>query len=148
MFLGHYGLSLVAKRATPSTSLGTLTFAGNLADCVWPILLLLGVERVSLVPGLMAASDFDFESYPWSHSLATGTAVGLTVGLGHFALRRDARAAAVVGAPAARASRPSQRIDQSSSSPPSSSPSLPPAPTQTKLEAELGSPPWYRAIFG
>lgn len=98
MFLGHYGLSLAAKRAAPRASLGTLTFAGNLADCVWPILLLLGLERVSVAPGLMAASVLDFESYPWSHSLAVGLGVGVVLGLLHFALRRDARGALVVGA--------------------------------------------------
>jgi hypothetical protein len=31
--------------------------------------LLLGVEHVRIVPGLMAASDLDFVSYPISHSL-------------------------------------------------------------------------------
>jgi hypothetical protein len=98
MFLGHYGLSFAAKRAAPRTSLGTLTFAGNLADCLWPVLLLLGVERVSVVPGLMAASEFNFESYPWSHSLATQVALGALVGVVHFALRREALAALVVGA--------------------------------------------------
>ncbi|MGC4116823.1 MAG: hypothetical protein QM765_20135 [Myxococcales bacterium] len=98
MFLGHYGLVFAAKRLAPRTSLGPLTFAGNLADTVWPVLLVLGVERVSLKPGLMAASDFDFESYPWSHSLLTGLLGGLAVALVAYALRHDLRAALVLGA--------------------------------------------------
>jgi uncharacterized membrane protein len=98
MFLGHYGLALATKHLAPRASLGTLTFSANLADCLWPVLLLLGLERVRVVPGLMAASALDFESYPWTHSLATGLALGVVVGLVHFALRRDAWTALVVGA--------------------------------------------------
>jgi hypothetical protein len=97
MFLGHYGLAFAAKRATPATSLGTLTLAGNLADCVWPILLLLGVEQVQVVPGLMAASPLSFDAYPWSHSLAVEALAGLVFGLVVFALRRDVRSAVVTG---------------------------------------------------
>lgn len=97
MFLGHYGLAFAAKRVSPPTSLGTLTLAGNLADCVWPLLLLLGVEQVRVVPGLMAASPFAFDSYPWSHSLATEAVAGLVLGVVVYFARRDLRAAAVTG---------------------------------------------------
>ncbi len=98
MFLGHYGLALASKRAAPRASLGTLVLAGNLADCVWPVLLLLGLEKVTIVPGLMAASDLDFESYPWSHSLLTITLLGALFGLGVWAWRKDLRSALVSGA--------------------------------------------------
>lgn len=97
MFLGHYGLAFAAKRVTPETSLGTLTLAGNLADCVWPILLLLGIERVRVVPGWTAFSPFAFDSYPWSHSLAIEALAGLVLGLVVFALRREVRSAVVTG---------------------------------------------------
>lgn len=50
MFLGHYGLALAAKRAAPRTSLGTLTFAAQFADELWPILLPMGLEQVRIVP--------------------------------------------------------------------------------------------------
>jgi hypothetical protein len=69
MFLGHYGIAFAAKRAAPRTSLGTLAFAAQFLDELWPILLLLGVERLRVAPGLMSASAMDFVSYPWSHSL-------------------------------------------------------------------------------
>lgn len=97
MFLGHYGLAFAAKRAAPETSLGTLTFAANLADCVWPVLLLLGVEQVRVVPGWMRTSPFDFVSYPWTHSLLMEAVAGLVLGLLVWAVRRDGRAAWVVG---------------------------------------------------
>lgn len=98
MFLGHYGLAFAAKRAAPETSLGTLTFAAQWLDELWPILLLLGVERVRIAPGIMRMSDLDFVSYPISHSLVTAIGWGVIIGLGYFFLRRRSRGAWVVGA--------------------------------------------------
>jgi hypothetical protein len=97
MVLGHYGLALAAKRVTPTTSLGTLTLAANLADCLWPVFLLLGLEQVRVVPGLMAASPFDFAWYPWSHSLAMEALYGIVLGALVFAVRHDVRSAVVTG---------------------------------------------------
>jgi hypothetical protein len=97
MFLGHYGLAFAAKRAAPKASLGTLTLAANLADCVWPILLLLGVEEVRIVPGWMTTSPLDFTSYPWSHSLLTEALAGLLFGILVWAIRRDIRTALITG---------------------------------------------------
>jgi hypothetical protein len=97
MFLGHYGLAFAAKRATPKTSLGTLTLAANLADCVWPVLLLFGFEQVRIVPGWMTTSPLDFTWYPWSHSLATQAFAGLVFGILMWRLRRDVRSAVITG---------------------------------------------------
>lgn len=97
MFLGHYGLAFASKRATPRTSLGILTFAAQWADELWPILLLLGVERVGIVPGLMAANPLDFEYYPFSHSLVAALLWAALFAGAYFAWRRDGRAAAIVG---------------------------------------------------
>ena len=51
MFIGHFALGLAAKRVAPRTSLGTLFAAPTLADLLWPVFLLTGWERVSIVPG-------------------------------------------------------------------------------------------------
>ena len=98
MFLGHFGLAFAAKKAAPKASLGTLVFAAQFADLLWPILLLLGVEHVRIVPGLLAASPFDFTSYPISHSLAAQLGWGALLGLIYFAIKRDGRSALFVGA--------------------------------------------------
>ena len=45
MFLGHFAVALAAKKAAPKTSLGTLVFAAQFADMLWPLLLLLGSSR-------------------------------------------------------------------------------------------------------
>ena len=44
MFLGHFGLAFAAKKVAPRPSLGTLILAAQLADVIWPVLLLLGIE--------------------------------------------------------------------------------------------------------
>jgi hypothetical protein len=97
MFLGHYGVAFAAKKAAPKTSLGTLVFAAQFADILWPVLLLLGLEKVRIVPGLLAASPFDFTSYPISHSLAAELGWGALLSLIYFAIKRDGRSALLVG---------------------------------------------------
>ena len=50
MFLGHYAVAIGAKRAAPRASLGTLIAAAAFLDLVWPVLVLLGLERVVVMP--------------------------------------------------------------------------------------------------
>ena len=81
MFLGHYGVAFAAKRVTPRTSLGALTFAAQFLDELWPILLLLGIEQVRIVPGLMTMSPLEFVYYPYSHSLLMAVVWGGLIGI-------------------------------------------------------------------
>src|SRR5690242_17586406 len=97
MILGHYGLAFAAKRVAPRCSLGTFAFAAQWLDELWPILLLAGVERVRVAPGLMPANPLDFEYYPYSHSLAAAVGWGILIGAIYYVLRRDRRSAAIVG---------------------------------------------------
>jgi len=77
MFIGHYALALAAKRAAPRTSLGTLFFAVQLADMLWPVFLLLGWEQAHLVPGPNPFLILWLDSIPISHSLLTLIAWGV-----------------------------------------------------------------------
>ena len=97
MFLGHFAFAMAAKKAAPKASLGILVLAGQFADFLWPVLLLLGIERVKIVPGLLAASPFDFTWYPISHSLFAQFGWGALLGIAYFILRRDGRSALLVG---------------------------------------------------
>ena len=97
MFLGHYGVALAARAATLRMSLGTTVAASQWLDLIWPVLLLTGLERVRIVPGLMPANSLDFVHYPISHSLLTVLGWGVLGGGLHFLLRRRKRDAAVVG---------------------------------------------------
>jgi hypothetical protein len=93
MFLGHFGVALAAKRVVPEVSLGTTVFAACFLDLIWPFLLLAGVERVEISPGITRVTPLDFTHYPWSHSLVMAGAWGAAVGSVHFALRRNPRPA-------------------------------------------------------
>jgi hypothetical protein len=97
VFLGHFGVAFAAKKAAPKTSLGALVFTAQFADILWPILLLAGIERVRIVPGLLPASPFDFTSYPISHSLVAQFGWGALVGLIYFVVQRDAKSAFLLG---------------------------------------------------
>jgi len=96
MFLGHFGLALASKRLEPRVSLATSVFAAQLADTLWPILVLSGVERVAIAPGDTVVTPLRFESYPYSHSLLSLLVLGGLVAGTHFFFRRNARAAAVL----------------------------------------------------
>ena len=96
MLLGHYAVAFAAKRYAPRTSLGTLILAAQLLDLVWPLMLLAGWERVQIVPGLMAASAFDFVHYPYSHSLLAAIAWAAVIGGAYLTFRRYPRGAAVI----------------------------------------------------
>jgi hypothetical protein len=97
MFLGHYAVAIGAKRAAPRASLGTLIAAAAFLDLVWPVLVLLGLERVVVEPGATAFTPLNFEHYPISHSLVMSVVWGAVFGAAYFLVRRDLRAAAVLG---------------------------------------------------
>jgi hypothetical protein len=95
MFVGHFGVGFGAKRAAPAVSLGTLFLACQLADLLWPTLLLLGVEHVEVQPGATKMTPLNFVSYPYSHSLLALCVWGVVFGVGYLAIRRTRVSAAV-----------------------------------------------------
>ena len=98
MFLGHFGVAFAAKRVAPAVSVGTAIFAAEFLDAVWPLLVLAGVERVEIVPGITRMNPLDFVHYPWSHSLAMALAWSFAFGATYWLLRRNARGAVVLAA--------------------------------------------------
>lgn len=95
MFISHFALGFAAKKAAPAVSLGALFLAGQLADLLWPTLVLLGVEHVAVEPGATRVTPLNFISYPYSHSLLTLCVWGLLLG-GIYAVATRARAAAAI----------------------------------------------------
>ena len=69
MFVGHFAVALAAKTTAPKISLGILFIACQALDLIWPVLVLIGLERVSVDYSATAFTPLDFEHYPWSHSL-------------------------------------------------------------------------------
>lgn len=96
MFIGHFAVAFAAKRAAPDVSLGTLFLACQFPDLVWPLLVIAGVERLAIVPGITAVTPIDFQSYPYSHSLVALTAWAVAVAIAYKIARRSSRAAALV----------------------------------------------------
>ena len=90
MFLGHLAVAFAAKKAAPEVSLGTLFIAAELADLLWPVFFVLGMEDFEIRPGITAVTPFEFTRYPYSHSLVAllGWAIIFTV---VYAIARGAR---------------------------------------------------------
>jgi len=69
VFVGHYGVSFAAKRAAPTVPLWVLFIAVQLLDIAWAPLVMLGIERVRIVPGFTATNPLDLYYMPYTHSL-------------------------------------------------------------------------------
>src|SRR5688500_9190459 len=69
MFVGHYGVSFAAKKADDSIPLWLLFIAVQWLDVVWAPLILLGIEKVRIVPGFTATNPLDLYYMPYTHSL-------------------------------------------------------------------------------
>ena len=98
MFIGHFGVGLLAKSVAPKVSLGSLFLAAQFLDLLWPTLLLLGVERVHIAPGATAVTPLIFEYYPFSHSLIASLGWAALLGAIYLRLRRRRVGAFVLGA--------------------------------------------------
>jgi hypothetical protein len=69
MFVGHYGVSFAVKKSAASVPLWVLFIAVQLLDVGWAPLVLLGVEKVRIVPGITASNPLDLYFMPYTHSL-------------------------------------------------------------------------------
>ncbi len=98
MFIGHFAIGLAAKSRAPKPSLGTYFVAAQFLDLLWPVLLLLGLERVEVHPGDTAVTPLNFVSYPYSHSLIMACAYALLFAGGYALIRSDKRTALYLGA--------------------------------------------------
>jgi len=69
MFVGHYGPSFAANAAEKRLPLWFLFIAVQFIDVLWAIFVLLGIEKVRIVPGITASSPLDLYYMPYTHSL-------------------------------------------------------------------------------
>jgi hypothetical protein len=69
MFIGHFAVGFAAKKFAPCSSMAVLLSAPLFLDLLWPVLLLLGWERVGIEPGNTRFTPLDLEYCPWSRSL-------------------------------------------------------------------------------
>ena len=97
MFIGHFGVGFGAKASASKVSLGTLFLAAQFVDLLWPTLLLLGIERVEIKPGITQFTPLHFVSYPISHSLLMVCVWGLLFGLIYGVVQKNKQGALVLG---------------------------------------------------
>lgn len=69
MFVGHYGVSFAARSSQAPVPLWVLFIAVQLLDVAWAPLVLLGIEKVRIVPGITASNPLDLYYMPYTHSL-------------------------------------------------------------------------------
>ncbi|MCZ7603459.1 MAG: hypothetical protein M5R37_11340 [Melioribacteraceae bacterium] len=97
MFIGHFGVGLGAKKIDSKPSLGTLFFASQFIDLLWPIFLLLGIEQVIIEPGNTVFTPLNFIYYPFTHSLAGVVIWGLIFGVVYFLIKKNYKTAILLG---------------------------------------------------
>ena len=97
MFIGHFGVGLAAKRIDKKPSLGTLFFASQFIDLLWPFFLLLGIERVKVEPGISAFTPLDFVYYPFSHSLLGVLFWSFLFGSIYFLVKKNFKTSLLLG---------------------------------------------------
>jgi hypothetical protein len=96
MFVGHVAVGLTAKRLESTLSLGTLVLAAMLADLLWCVFMIVGLEHVRFAPGRGAANYFIATNIAMSHSLAMDGLWAALLAAVYFGLRRHARGAWIV----------------------------------------------------
>ena len=97
MFIGHFGVGFAGKKLDKSTSLATYFMAAQWIDLIWPILLLLGIEKVEIEPGVSVVTPLDFIYYPFTHSLLGVIIWGVLFGLVYFFVKKKLKTAIILG---------------------------------------------------
>lgn len=99
MFVGHYGVAFAAKRAEPRLPLWVWFVAVQWLDVGWSLLVLLGVEKLNIVPGYTEANALDLYYMPYTHGLPGALVLSLAFGAIAATCVRDRRTIAfLVGA--------------------------------------------------
>lgn len=101
MLIGHYAAAFAARRAAPALPLPLCFAACQLVDLFWGVLVLLGIEKLRIVPGFTASNGLDLYFMPYTHGLPAALAwsVGAAVLTWYFFPARTGRArvAVVIG---------------------------------------------------
>ena len=80
MFVGHYGVSFATKSLQPRVPLWVWFIAVQWMDVVWSFLVLLGVEKLRIVPGFTQANALDLYYMPYTHGLPGSIVLSLAFG--------------------------------------------------------------------
>jgi hypothetical protein len=100
MFVGHYGVSFAASRADRKLPLWLTFLSVQWVDVMWGVFVLLGIEKVRIVPGITATNPLDLYYMPYTHSLVASLGWSALAALAYGWLARPAgqwRTAALLG---------------------------------------------------
>jgi hypothetical protein len=89
MFVGHYGAALALKGAESRASLGLLFLAVQFVDLLFFPLVLVGVERMNIVPGFTESTHFELAYLPYTHSLLASFLWAVMIAGGAFVVLGD-----------------------------------------------------------
>lgn len=90
MFIGHWAAAFAAGAASErAPKLGTLFIAAQLVDWAFFVLVLAGVEKMRIDPGITALSPFDLYHMPITHSLVGTAAFAAAYGIIVWIALRD-----------------------------------------------------------
>jgi len=98
MFIGHYAPAFVAATSPKSPRLGALFVAAQLVDIAFFSFLILGVEKMRMLPGETVMNPMDLYDMPWTHSLAGAIGWGLLFAIAVKLLRGSWTAGLIGGA--------------------------------------------------
>ena len=99
MFVGHYGVSFSAKSLETSIPLWVLFLAVQFLDVLWAPFILLGIEKVRIVPGITASNPLDLYYMPYTHSLVAAVLWSFVCGVVYQLVAHPSRrqASVVIG---------------------------------------------------
>jgi len=80
MFIGHYGPAFGAKAAVRRVPLWVYFIAVQWLDVIWSSLVLLGIEKVKIVPGFTQGSALDLYFMPYTHGLIGAIVLSIVFG--------------------------------------------------------------------
>src|SRR5712675_1580571 len=100
MFVGHYGVAFAVRTEENKIPLWVLFVAVQLLDFLWAPFVLLGIEKVRIVPGITATNPLDLYYMPYTHSLVGAVLWSTAAGFIYYLVRRvdGSLAALIVGA--------------------------------------------------
>lgn len=87
MYAGHFAVGLALKAGRPRAPLWGILLGVGLLDLLFGLLVVAGVERVTLTPGV--SPGYALDHIDWSHSLATSVAWSAVFGLLFWRMGRD-----------------------------------------------------------
>ncbi len=81
MYIGHFAIAYVLFRLAPGIPPLVPLIGVGFPDILWPILVLIGVEKAEINPNSPLQKDVRFTSYPYSHSLVISFIISCVAGL-------------------------------------------------------------------